>query len=155
MRLHDLSPAPGSKKRRKIVGRGVGSGHGKTSTRGHKGQRARSGGKKGLGFFEGGQQPIYRRLPKRGFTNIHRERFTPVNVGKLAGFKDITEFNPEVFARLGLAGKNDKVKILGTGEISRAVSVTAHVFSESALKKITAAGGKANAAAPASGDGAK
>jgi large subunit ribosomal protein L15 len=142
MRLHDLAPAPGSNKRRKIVGRGVGSGHGKTSTRGHKGQRARSGGKKGLGLFEGGQQPIYRRLPKRGFTNIHKERFAPVNVGKLAGFTDIKEFTHEVFVKLGLAGKNDKVKILGTGEISRAVTVTAHTFSESAVGKITAAGGK-------------
>jgi large subunit ribosomal protein L15 len=143
MRLHDLSPAPGSNKRRKIVGRGVGSGHGKTSTRGHKGQRARSGGKKGLGFFEGGQNPIYRRLPKKGFTNIHRERLTPINIGKLSNFKDVTEFNSEVFAKLGLAGKNDKVKILGTGDITRALKITAHTFSDTALKKITAAGGQA------------
>jgi large subunit ribosomal protein L15 len=153
MRLHDLSPAPGSNKRRKIVGRGVGSGHGKTSTRGHKGQRARSGGKKGLGFFEGGQQPIYRRLPKKGFTNIHREDFTPINVGKLSNFKDLTEFDSEVFAKLGLAGKNDKVKILGSGELSRALKITAHTFSESALKKITAAGGQATAIAVADGPG--
>ncbi|MBI3793341.1 MAG: 50S ribosomal protein L15 [Nitrospinae bacterium] len=147
MRLHDLVPAPGSNKRRKIVGRGVGSGHGKTSTRGHKGQRARSGGKKGLGLFEGGQQPIYRRLPKRGFTNIHKERFAPVNIAKIAGFADVTEFTHEVFVKLGLAGKNEKIKVLGTGEISRAVNVTAHTFSESATRKITAAGGKVTATA--------
>lgn len=147
MRLHDLSPAPGSNKRRKIVGRGVGSGHGKTSTRGHKGQRARSGGKKGLGFFEGGQNPIYRRLPKKGFTNIHRERMTPINVGKLSNFKDVSDFNQDVFVKLGLAGKNDLVKILGSGDITRAFTVTAHTFSESAVKKITAAGGKATATA--------
>jgi len=143
MRLHDLKPAPGSNKRRKIVGRGVGSGHGKTSTRGHKGQRARSGGKKGLGLFEGGQQPIYRRLPKRGFTNIHREAFTPINVKKLALLTDVTVFTPEVYAQLGLAGKNDKIKILGTGEISRSVTVSAHSFSATARQKIEAAGGKA------------
>ncbi len=143
MRLHDLKPAPGSNKRRKIVGRGVGSGHGKTSTRGHKGQRARSGGKKGLGLFEGGQQPIYRRLPKRGFTNIHREAFTPINIKKLALLADIKVFTPEVYAQLGLAGKNDKIKILGTGDISRAVTVSAHSFSATARQKIEAAGGKA------------
>lgn len=143
MRLHDLKPAPGSNKRRKIVGRGVGSGHGKTSTRGHKGQRARSGGKKGLGLFEGGQQPIYRRLPKRGFTNIHREAFTPINVKKLALLTDVTVFTPEIYAQLGLAGKSDKIKILGTGEISRSVTVSAHSFSATARQKIEAAGGKA------------
>ncbi|MBI5179556.1 MAG: 50S ribosomal protein L15 [Nitrospinae bacterium] len=143
MRLHDLKPAAGSNKRRKIVGRGVGSGHGKTSTRGHKGQRARSGGKKGLGLFEGGQQPLYRRLPKRGFTNIHREEFTPVNLAKLDKLAEVKEFGPAVFAQYGLAGKNDKVKILGTGDLTRAITVSAHSFSASARQKIEAAGGKA------------
>lgn len=143
MKLHELKPAPGSKKRRKVIGRGTGSGHGKTSTRGHKGQRARSGGTKGLALYEGGQQPIYRRLPKRGFTNIHRDEYTPVNVGAIARIEGVSEFSPEVFAKHGLAGKNDRVKILGTGEIKRPVTVTAHNFSASAIKKIEASGGKA------------
>ena len=142
MRLHTLKPAAGSTKKRKIIGRGSGSGHGGTSTRGNKGQRARTGGTRGLVFYEGGQQPLYRRLPKRGFTNIHREDYTPVNVRKLAQLADVAEFTPDVYAKLGLAGKRDKIKILGTGEITRAVTVTAHCFSATAVKKIEAAGGK-------------
>ncbi len=142
MRLHTLKPAQGSKKKRKIIGRGAGSGHGGTSGRGHKGQRARTGGTRGLVKYEGGQQPLYRRLPKRGFTNIHREEYTPVNVKKLDQLTEVSDFTPETYAQLGLAGKRDKVKILGTGEISRAVTVAAHSFSSTAVKKIEAAGGK-------------
>lgn len=142
MRLHTLKPAPGSTKKRKVIGRGAGSGHGGTSTRGHKGQRARTGGTRGLVHYEGGQQPLYRRLPKRGFTNIHRDEYTPVNIKKLGLLAQVTEFTPDVYAKLGLAGKQDKIKILGTGEITRAVTVSAHCFSATAVKKIEAAGGK-------------
>ena len=142
MKLHNLKPADRSTKNRKRVGRGTGSGRGKTSTRGHKGQRSRSGGKSMIPGFEGGQNPIHRRLPKRGFCNIHRIEYVPVNLTRLERLADINEFTPDILAKHGLAGKRDKVKILGFGEITRAITVSAHRFSKSAREKITAAGGK-------------
>jgi len=119
----------------------MGSGMGKTSTRGHKGQRSRSGSRMMRGF-EGGQMPLHRRLPKRGFTNIFRKEFAVVNLDRLVelGEKTIT---PEVLHKARLAGKNDRIKILGDGELKSAITVHAHKFSKSAQEKITKAGGKA------------
>jgi large subunit ribosomal protein L15 len=126
---------------RKRVGRGMGSGMGKTSTRGHKGQGSRSGFSLMRGF-EGGQMPLHRRMPKRGFTNIFRIEYAVVNLDRLAelGEKTIT---PEVLVKHRLAGKNDKIKVLGTGELKGAITVSAHKFSKTAEEKITKAGGKA------------
>ena len=142
MKLSDLAPSPGSRKKRKRVGRGPGSGHGKTSCRGHKGQNARSGGGVKPGF-EGGQMPLQRRVPKRGFTNIFQKQFSIVNVGSL---NDITEspITPEILAEKGLI-KNTKnaVKILGVGEVSNPINVKAHAFSASAKDKIAKAKGSA------------
>lgn len=144
MQLHDLRPAAGSKKTRKRVGRGTGSGHGKTSGRGTKGQNARSGGSKGP-FFEGGQLPLVRRLPfRRGFTNIHRVEYKPINLDRLQ--ECFNEAGQEVTpATLNAAGliksANDTVVILGQGEISIPLTVKAHRFSQSAKGKIEAAGG--------------
>jgi large subunit ribosomal protein L15 len=119
----------------------MGSGMGKTSTRGHKGQRSRSGSRL-LRGFEGGQMPLHRRLPKRGFTNIFRTEYQIVNLERLAGLgqKNIT---PEVLIKGGLAGKNDLIKVLGDGELKSALHVQAHKFSKSAQEKIAKAGGKA------------
>jgi len=142
MRIHTLTPGPGAKKDAKRVGRGIGSGTGKTAGRGHKGQRARSGGKSHIPGFEGGQNPIHRRLPKRGFTNIHKVVATPINLDRLEKAEGVAEFSQEVFIKLGLAGKRDTIKILGFGDIKRAVTVSAHSFSKTAKEKIEAAGGK-------------
>jgi large subunit ribosomal protein L15 len=143
MRLDDLKPAPGSNKKRKRVGRGDGSGHGKTSCRGHKGQGARSGGNVQPGF-EGGQMPLQRRLPKRGFHNIFRVQMAVVNLNQLELLAGSGEINPENLAQQGLiAGKNRRVKILGEGSLSKALTVRAHGFSATAKQKIEAAGGKA------------
>jgi len=144
MRLHDLKPAEGSTKKRKRVGRGIGSGHGKTSGRGHKGQKARSGGGVRPGF-EGGQMPLTRRIPKRGFTNIFKKEYAIVNVGTLEErFEDRTEITPEVLIDNGIIKDiKDGVKILGDGELTKKFTVKAHKFSKSALKKIQAVGGKA------------
>ncbi|RJQ48456.1 MAG: 50S ribosomal protein L15 [Nitrospiraceae bacterium] len=140
MKLSDLAPAPGSRKNKKRVGRGCGSGHGKTSCRGHKGQKARTGGGTKPGF-EGGQMPLQRRLPKRGFTNIFQKNYSIVNVGELEGLSEST-ITPDILVREGLI-KNlqDGVKILGDGNITKAVKVQAHAFSESAKDKITKAQG--------------
>lgn len=144
MKLHELRPAPGSKKRRKRVGRGMASGKGKTSGRGMKGQGARSGGGKGP-YFEGGQLPLVRRLPfRRGFTNIHRIEYKPVNLDRLQEkFGDTSqEVNPESLAEVGVIKRSDKaVAILGGGELKSALTVKAHRFSKSAKEKIEAAGG--------------
>ena len=144
MKLHDLQPAPGSKKKRKRVGRGMASGHGKTSGRGMKGQNARSGGGKGP-YFEGGQLPLVRRLPfRRGFTNIHRVEYKPVNLDRLqAIFGDGgQEITPETLIEAGVIKRSDKaVAILGQGELSTKLTVKAHRFSKSAKEKIEAAGG--------------
>jgi large subunit ribosomal protein L15 len=142
MKLSDLAPAPGSRKRKKRVGRGQGSGLGKTSGRGHKGQKSRSGGGTKPGF-EGGQMPLQRRLPKRGFTNIFRKDFAVINVGVLDKLAD-TEITPEVLMREGLVKDvKDGIKILGNGEITKAVTVKANAFSTSAREKIEKAQGKA------------
>ena len=142
MRLKDLKPAPGSNKKRKRVGRGDGSGHGKTSCRGHKGQGARSGGNVQPGF-EGGQMPLQRRLPKRGFHNIFRVQMAVVNLNQLESLAG-GEITPENLAQHGLIGsKNRRVKILGEGSLSKALTVRAHGFSATAKQKIEAAGGKA------------
>jgi len=143
MKLHDLRPDPGSRKKRKRVGRGTGSGHGKTAGRGTKGQGARSGGGKGP-YFEGGQLPLVRRLPfKRGFTNIHKVYFKTVNVDQLVErFAPGAEVDPVSLAVVGLIKKpTDPVVILGRGEIDYALTVKANRFSKTAKAKIEAAGG--------------
>jgi len=141
MNLHELSPAPGSKKDRKRVGRGPGSGLGKTAGRGEKGQKSRSGYSRRPGF-EGGQMPLVRRVPKRGFTNVFRTEYATVNVGELAGREDLGErVDPEALAEKGLVRKGRPVKVLGDGEIDRALTVAAHKFSKSARAKIEGAGG--------------
>jgi large subunit ribosomal protein L15 len=138
---------------RKRVGRGMGSGMGKTSTRGHKGQGSRSGSSLMRGF-EGGQMPLHRRLPKRGFTNIFRVEYTVINLTRIAavaGEKEVTEIGIDDYKKLGLASnKKALIKILGTGELTAAITITAHKFSKSAQEKIEKAGGKAiTAGAPA------
>ena len=143
MNLHDLHPFPGSKKRKKRVGRGHGSGHGKTSGKGHKGLLARSGRANQIGF-EGGQMPLARRLPKRGFTNIFRIEYTVINLQVLFSQENIADFNLSVYRELGLSkGRNPRIKILGEGEINRPLVVEAHKFSGSAKQKIEDAGGQA------------
>jgi large subunit ribosomal protein L15 len=143
MRLDELKPAVGSSKKRKRVGRGDGSGHGKTSCRGHKGQGARSGGNVQPGF-EGGQMPLQRRLPKRGFHNPFRIEMSVVNLGQLESFPAGVEVTPESLSQQGLlTGKQRRVKILGEGSLSKALTVKAHGFSAKAKEKIEAAGGKA------------
>jgi len=129
--------ASGNKKR---VGRGMGSGMGKTSTRGHKGQRSRSGSRMMRGF-EGGQMPLHRRLPKRGFTNIFRQEYSIVNLEKLAALGEAT-INPDTLRKAGLISTKRPVKVLGDGELNSALTVYAHKFSKSAQEKITKAGGK-------------
>lgn len=138
MKLHDLSPAKGSTHSKKRVGRGPGSGWGKTAGRGHKGQRSRSGFSQRIGF-EGGQMPLIRRLPKRGFTNIFRKEYEVVNLRDLEGFEG--EVSPETLAEQGRVRAGRMVKVLGDGEISTALTVKAHRFSKSARAKIEAAGG--------------
>jgi large subunit ribosomal protein L15 len=145
MKLHELRPAPGSKKRRKRVGRGTGSGTGKTSGRGMKGQGARSGGGKGP-YFEGGQLPLVRRLPfKRGFTNINRIEYKPINLGRLQekfGGDNDQEVTPETLVEAGIIKRSDKaIAILGGGELTSPLTIKAHRFSKSAKEKIEAAGG--------------
>ena len=128
---------------RKRVGRGMGSGMGKTSTRGHKGQRSRSGSHMMRGF-EGGQMPLHRRLPKRGFTNIFRTEYTVVNLDRIAALEAISEITQEDYKKLGLASsKKALIKILGSGELTSAITIHAHKFSKSAQEKIEKAGGKA------------
>ena len=140
--LHDLSPTPGSTKRRKRIGRGQGSGHGGTSTKGHKGLKARTGGKVHP-RREGGQTSLIRRIPKRGFTNLSRVEYQVVNVRDLVRVEG--DVSPETLKAAGLIGTTNKpVKVLGVGEIERAASVTAHAFSKSARAKIEAAGGSVN-----------
>ena len=138
MRLHELSPAEGSKKDRKRVGRGPGSGLGKTAGRGEKGQKSRSGYSRRPGF-EGGQMPLIRRVPKRGFTNIFRTEYTVVNLAQLAGLEG--EIGPELLASRGLVRAGRPLKVLGDGEVDSALTVRAHKFSKAARAKIEAAGG--------------
>lgn len=143
MKLHELSPAPGSVKSPKRLGRGVGSGLGKTSGKGHKGQKARSGHGKGA-YFEGGQLPLVRRLPKRGFTNIFKKEYALVNVSDLDVFEDGATVDIAALKAQGFVKKPlDGLKILGNGEITRKLTVKATKFSGAAKEKIEAAGGKA------------
>ncbi len=145
MRIEQLRPAPGSRHRQKRVGRGPGSGHGKTSCRGHKGQKARSGGGVKPGF-EGGQMPLHRRVPKRGFNNkAFAKDYSIVNLEKLTKIEDIDEITPEVLLQRRIISRigRDGLKVLGKGQLTRAVTIKAHAFSEGALKKIKEAGGRA------------
>ena len=144
MKLHELKPAPGSTKKRKRIGRGTGSGSGTTAGRGMNGQNSRSGGGVRLGF-EGGQLPLFRRLPKRGFSNYpFKKHWTIINVETLNQFEDGTEINPELLVEVGLVKKfEDGLKILGNGELERKLTVRANKFTQSAINKIEAAGGKA------------
>ncbi|HJV47050.1 MAG TPA: 50S ribosomal protein L15 [Bacillota bacterium] len=142
MKLHELKPAEGSRKERKRVGRGTSSGWGKTAARGHKGQNARSGGGVRPGF-EGGQNPLFRRLPKRGFTNPNRKEYALVNLDALNRFEANTDVTPELLLETGVISSfKDGVKILGNGEITVSLNIKANKFSESAVEKIQAAGGK-------------
>lgn len=143
MKLHDLQPAKGSRKTKSRVGRGIGSGSGKTSGRGHKGLKARSGGRVRLGF-EGGQTPLFQRLPKRGFTNIKRKEYAIVNIDALNRFEDGTEVTPELLIESGLVKKEKAgIKILSKGDLEKKLTVKANKFSSAAKEAIEAAGGKA------------
>ena len=143
MKLHELSPAVGSTKEAKRIGRGHGSGNGKTAGKGHKGQKARSGRGMQLGF-EGGQMPLQRRVPKRGFNNIFATNYAIVNVSDLNAFDNNAVVDTEALKAKGLVNKVEcGVKVLGNGELTKAVTVKAAAFSKSAVAKIEAAGGKA------------
>lgn len=142
MNIHEMKPATGARKSRKRIGRGIGSGFGKTSGKGHKGQNARSGGGVRLGF-EGGQTPLFQRLPKRGFTNVNRKEYAIVNLDDLNRFDDGTEITPELLIEEGVV-KNLKsgLKVLGAGAVEKNLTVKAHKFSASAKEAIEQAGGK-------------
>lgn len=143
MELHDLRPAEGSKKSSRRVGRGHGSGWGKTAGKGHKGQNARSGGGVRPGF-EGGQMPLQRRIPKRGFNNIFAKKVISINVSDLEKFGEGSVIDINELINMGLVKRSfDKIKILGNGELTKSLTVKAHMFSKSAVEKIQAAGGKA------------
>jgi len=143
MKLHNLKPSPGSKKKRKRVGRGSGSGQGTTAGRGMNGQNSRSGGGTKPGF-EGGQMPLYRRIPKRGFTNIFQKEYAIVNLETLNQFDDNEEVTVELLLENKIIKKElDGVKILGNGELNKKLTVKAHKFSKTAKEKIEAVGGKA------------
>ena len=143
MKLHELSPAPGSTREVKRIGRGHGSGNGKTAGKGHKGQKARAG--RGIrAGFEGGQMPLHRRIPKRGFNNIFANPYTIINVAALNRFEDGAVVNTEALLNAGIINKAPNgVKILGNGKIEKSLTVQVAAFSESAKAKIEAAGGKA------------
>jgi large subunit ribosomal protein L15 len=144
VKLGELKPEPGSTKRRKRIGRGIGSGHGKTSCRGHTGAGQHSAPRHDA-RFEGGQMPFYRRIPKRGFVNPTRKEYAGVNLADLAEL-DVAVVTIELMREKGLVGRRELVKVLGGGEVARALSVTAHAFSKSAREKIEKAGGKAEVA---------
>lgn len=141
MKLHELKPAAGSRKERKRLGRGAGSGQGKTAGKGHKGQKARSGGGVRPGF-EGGQNPLYRRLPKRGFTNINRKEYAVINLDVLNRFEEGTVVTPELLKESGVVkNMKDGLKVLANGELNVKLTVKAHKFSSAAAEKIANAGG--------------
>jgi large subunit ribosomal protein L15 len=143
MKLHELKPAEGSRSSRKRIGRGIGSGTGKTAGKGHKGQNARSGGGVRPGF-EGGQNPLFRRLPKRGFTNINRKDYAIVNLDVLNRFDEGTEITPALLIESGVvSNERSGIKILGNGSLEKKLNVKAHKFSGSAKEAIEAAGGQA------------
>ena len=156
MRLHDLKPRPGAKHRRKRLGQGESSGRGKTAGRGGKGQTARSGSSIRIGF-EGGQMPLIRRIPKRGFNNVRfGTRYIPVNLDALNAFDDGVTVNEASLRKVGLInGKGDGVKVLGTGEITKKLTVLAHAFSASAKAKIEGKGGKCEVVVVAKASAAK
>lgn len=141
MKLHELKPVAGARKSRKRVGRGMSSGHGKTSGRGHDGQNSRSGG--GVGdVFEGGQLPLFRSIPKRGFTNINRKEYAIVNLDDLNRFEDGTEVTPALMIEIGLVKKEKSgIKVLGNGKLEKKLTIKAHKFSKSAAKAIEEQGG--------------
>lgn len=141
MKLHELKPVEGARNKRNRVGRGMSSGNGKTSGRGHDGQKSRSGGKVGL-TFEGGQLPLFRSIPKRGFTNINRKDYAVVNVSALNRFDNGTEVTPELLIESGIV-KNEKsgIKILGNGNLEKKLTIKAHKFSSSAVEAIEQQGG--------------
>ncbi|WJY27028.1 MULTISPECIES: 50S ribosomal protein L15 [Sporosarcina] len=142
MKLHEMKPAEGSRKKRNRVGRGMASGNGKTSGRGHDGQNSRSGGGVRLGF-EGGQLPLFQRLPKRGFTNINRKEYAIVNIDTLNRFDEGTEVTPELLIETGIVSKEKSgIKILGNGTLEKKITVRAHKFSASAKEAIEKAGGQ-------------
>ena len=142
MKIHELSPVQGATKKRKRVGRGPGSGHGKTACRGHKGQRARAGGGNRPGF-EGGQMPLQRRLPKRGFTNLFKEEYNVVNTGDLVRFGAEATLDMDVLKEAGLIRrKKARLKLLAKGEITQPVTIKVHKASKAAREKVEAAGGK-------------
>jgi large subunit ribosomal protein L15 len=148
MNLKDIKPAAGSTHRKKRIGRGIGSGHGKTAGRGHKGRGSRSGGNTPV-RYEGGQMPLSRRIPKRGFRRLQkneqaRDRFVEVNLGKLTGFSEGEMIDPAVLVDRGLARPGRKIKILGSGDLKIKLSIRAHAFSGNAREKIAAAGGSAD-----------
>ena len=141
MKIHELSPAAGARKKRKRVARGPGSGHGKTSCRGHKGQKSRSGGKVRPGF-EGGQMPLHRRLPKRGFTNVFRKDIDIININDLSQFPPNTDLDIERLVQAGLVQKRTSgVKLLGKGDISHPLDIKVHKVSKAARDKVEGAGG--------------
>lgn len=146
MDLSNLKPAEGSVKNKKRIGRGQGSGRGGTATKGHKGAQSRSGYKRKIGF-EGGQMPLYRRVPKFGFKNINRKEYKPINIGTLQALVDndkkVSEINMELLIANGLVTKRDLVKILGDGELKAKLNVSAHAFTKSAIAAIEAQGGNA------------
>jgi len=142
MKLHELKPAEGSRKERKRLGRGIGSGQGKTAGKGHKGQNARSGGGVRPGF-EGGQTPLFIRLPKRGFTNVNRKEYAVVNLDALNRFEDGTEVTPELLIETGVvSNERAGIKILAKGKVEKKLTVKAHKFSSAAKEAIEAAGGQ-------------
>lgn len=142
MKMHELGPAYGATTKRKIVGRGIGSGTGKTAGKGHKGQKARTGGKIRRGF-EGGQTPLYRRIPKRGFNNHFAKEYAIVNIADLEVFDDDTVVDSKVLIEKGLVNKElDGIKVLGNGKLTKKLTVVATKFSKSAIEKIQAVGGK-------------
>ncbi len=143
VKIHELKPSKGARSERKRVGRGPGSGHGQTSGRGDKGQKARAGGYV-QPWFEGGQLPLHRRVPKRGFTNIFRKEYTIINLKDLSRFEAGASLAPGFFWEQGMIKhRDDLVKILGEGEISEPLTISAHKFSRSAIQKIETAGGRA------------
>ena len=142
MKMHELGPAYGATTKRKIVGRGIGSGTGKTAEKGHKGQKARTGGKIRRGF-EGGQTPLYRRIPKRGFNNHFAKEYAIVNIADLEVFDNDTVVDSKVLIEKGLVNKElDGIKVLGNGKLTKKLTVVATKFSKSAIEKIQAVGGK-------------
>ncbi len=143
LKLNTLAPSEGARKNKKRVGRGPGSGSGKTAARGHKGARSRTGYSAKPGF-EGGQMPLQRRIPKRGFTNIFKKEYSVVNLERLNMFEEGSVITPELMAEQGLVKKpSERIKVLGDGELGKALTVRAHKFSKTAAERIEAAGGKA------------